>query len=57
MSALRSWARALGGEASGRGVICPSPEHFSRKKDHGRAEASLLAVYGASLDLGGRAAL
>jgi crossover junction endodeoxyribonuclease RuvC len=35
----------------------PATAHyFSRKKDHGRAEAALLAVYGASLDLGGRAA-
>jgi hypothetical protein len=37
-------------------LFAASPEHFSRKKDHGRAEASLLAVYGASVDLGGRAA-
>lgn len=37
-------------------LFAASPEHFSRKKDHGRAEAALLAVYGASLDLGGRAA-
>jgi len=27
-----------------------SPEHFSRKRDHNRAEASLLAFYGASLE-------
>jgi crossover junction endodeoxyribonuclease RuvC len=33
-----------------------SSEHFSRKRDHHRAEASLLAVFGASLDLGGRSA-
>jgi crossover junction endodeoxyribonuclease RuvC len=37
-------------------LFAASPEHFSRKKDHGRAEAALLAVYGASLDLGGMAA-
>ena len=37
-------------------LFAASPGHFSRKKDHGRAEAALLAVYGASLDLGGRAA-
>jgi hypothetical protein len=37
-------------------TFAASPEHFSRKKDHGRAEAALLAVYGASLDFGGRAA-
>jgi crossover junction endodeoxyribonuclease RuvC len=37
-------------------LFAASPEHFSRKKDHSRAEASLLAVYGASLDFGGRAA-
>jgi hypothetical protein len=37
-------------------LFAASPEHFSRKRDHNRAEASLLAVYGASLDLGGRAA-
>jgi hypothetical protein len=29
-------------------LFAASPEHFSRKKDHGRAEAALLAVYGAS---------
>jgi hypothetical protein len=38
-------------------LFAASPEHFSRKKDHGRAEAALLAVYGASLDLGGRASI
>jgi crossover junction endodeoxyribonuclease RuvC len=27
-------------------TFAKSPEHFSRKKDHGRAEAALLAVYG-----------
>jgi hypothetical protein len=37
-------------------LFAASPEHFSRKRDHNRAEASLLAVYGTSLDLGGRAA-
>ncbi len=37
-------------------MFAASPEHFSRKRDHNRAEASLLAVYGASLDLGGRVA-
>lgn len=31
----------------------PASPHFSRKKDHGRAEASLLAKYGASIT-GGR---
>ena len=36
-------------------LFAASPGHFSRKKDHGRAEAALLAVYGASVDLGGRA--
>ena len=29
-----------------------SPEHFSRKKDHGRAEAALLALYGAIAERG-----
>jgi len=37
-------------------LFAASPEHFSRKKDHGRAEAALLALFGASLDLGERAA-
>jgi putative DNA primase/helicase len=32
MSALRSWAHALGGEASGRGVICPGPGHSARDR-------------------------
>jgi hypothetical protein len=36
-------------------LFAASPEHFSRKKDHGRAEAALLAVYGASLNISGRA--
>jgi len=30
-----------------------TPEHFNRKKDHGRSEAALLALYGAQcLDRG-----
>jgi hypothetical protein len=29
---LRSWARALGGEASGSGVICPGPGHSARDR-------------------------
>ena len=29
---LRSWARALGGEASGNGVICPGPGHSARDR-------------------------
>jgi hypothetical protein len=37
-------------------VFAKTPKHFSRKRDHNRAEASLIAVFGASLDLGGRAA-
>jgi hypothetical protein len=36
-------------------LFAASPEHFSRKKDHHRAEAALLAVYGASLNISGRA--
>jgi crossover junction endodeoxyribonuclease RuvC len=28
-------------------TFAKSPEHFARKKDHGRAEAALLALYGA----------
>jgi crossover junction endodeoxyribonuclease RuvC len=31
-----------------------TPQHFARKRDHNRAEASLLAVYGACLDPAGR---
>lgn len=36
--------------------LWPTSEHFSRKKDHGRAEAALLARYGAEVILaeGGR---
>ena len=33
-------------------TFAKNPEHFSRKKDHGRAEAALLAVYGAFLEGG-----
>jgi hypothetical protein len=29
---LRSWAAALGGEVSGRGVICPGPGHSARDR-------------------------
>jgi hypothetical protein len=29
---LRSWARALGGDVSGRGVICPGPGHSARDR-------------------------
>jgi class 3 adenylate cyclase len=29
---LKSWARALGGEVSGRGVICPGPGHSARDR-------------------------
>jgi hypothetical protein len=29
---LRSWARALGGEVSGRGVICAGPGHSARDR-------------------------
>jgi crossover junction endodeoxyribonuclease RuvC len=36
-------------------LFAASPEHFARKKDHGRAEAALLAVYGASLSISERA--
>ena len=36
-------------------TFAASPEHFSRKKDHNRAEAALLALYGASLNISGRA--
>ena len=53
------WKRAMGlkggpegKEQSRRLAIATFPHHsqlFSRKKDHGRAEASLLAVYAASL--------
>jgi hypothetical protein len=32
MNALRSWARALGGTVSGRGVICPGPGHSARDR-------------------------
>jgi hypothetical protein len=31
-----------------------TPQHFARKKDHGRAEAALLALYAACLDPAGR---
>ena len=37
-------------------LFAAAPEHFARKRDHDRAEASLLALFGTSLDLGGRAA-
>lgn len=33
--------------------LWPTSEHFSRKKDHGRAEAALLARYGAETILRG----
>jgi crossover junction endodeoxyribonuclease RuvC len=36
-------------------LFAASPEHFSRKKDHNSAEAALLALYGASLSISGRA--
>ena len=36
-------------------MFAASPEHFSRKRDHDRAEAALLALYGASLNISGRA--
>jgi hypothetical protein len=36
-------------------LFAASPGHFGRKKDHNRAEAALLALYGAAIDLGGRA--
>jgi crossover junction endodeoxyribonuclease RuvC len=36
-------------------LFAASPEHFSHKKDHNRVEAALLAVYGASLNISGRA--
>jgi hypothetical protein len=36
-------------------LFAASPEHFSRRKDHNRAEAALLALYGASLNISGRA--
>jgi hypothetical protein len=29
---LRSWAAALGGEVSGRGVVCPGPGHSARDR-------------------------
>jgi len=29
----------------------PKSEHFRRKKDHGRAEAALLALYGAQTQM------
>ena len=31
--------------------LWPTSEHFGRKKDHGRAEAALLARYGAECAL------
>jgi hypothetical protein len=30
-------------------TFAASPEHFSRKKDHSRSEAALIALFGASL--------
>jgi hypothetical protein len=30
-------------------TFAKSPEHFSRKRDHSRAESALLALYGAGL--------
>ena len=36
-------------------LFAASPEHFSREKDHNCAEAALLALYGASLNISGRA--
>jgi crossover junction endodeoxyribonuclease RuvC len=35
-------------------TFAKSPEHFARKKDHGRGEAALLALYGSTLDQTGR---
>jgi crossover junction endodeoxyribonuclease RuvC len=35
-------------------TFAKSPGHFARKKDHGRAEAALLALYGSTLDQTGR---
>jgi crossover junction endodeoxyribonuclease RuvC len=31
-------------------TFAKTPEHFSRKKDHGKSEAALLALYGAVLE-------
>ena len=36
--------------------LFPSVEHFARKKDHGRAEAALIARYGAEVIIGRAAA-
>jgi hypothetical protein len=59
---LRSWAQALGGVVGAKPPESPpdnralalrrfaaAPEHFARKKDHARAEASVLALYGAHI--------
>jgi crossover junction endodeoxyribonuclease RuvC len=35
------------GRALALRTFAKTPEHFARKKDHGRAEAALLALYGA----------
>ena len=35
-------------------TFAKSPEHFARKKDHGKSEASLLALYGAFIERGAR---
>jgi hypothetical protein len=35
-------------------TFAKSPQHFARKKDDGRAEAALLAVYGCDIERGNR---
>ena len=35
-------------------TFAKTPEHFSRKRDHGRGEAALLALYGAHAEGGSR---
>jgi crossover junction endodeoxyribonuclease RuvC len=38
------------GRALALRTFAKTPEHFGRKKDHGRAEAALLALYGATME-------
>jgi crossover junction endodeoxyribonuclease RuvC len=38
------------GRALALRTFAKTPEHFSRRKDHGRAEAALLALYGANME-------
>lgn len=42
------------GRALALRTFAKTPEHFARKKDHGRAEAALLALYGAITEGGTR---